>query len=119
MSDQLRAAYEPLEPPRWGVHHPSHMKGWEAFGVTNASPPTVRRLGTGHDGKGKPGTEKWGPGEVVNGVASVQISSYGDHPTGAYIYVVRTAEDNGHRRRRIAADARERIADLLVWAGGR
>lgn len=102
-----------LEPPRWGVHQPSHMKGWEAFGVTKASPPTVRRLGTGWDGKGKPGTEKWGPGEVKDGVASVEISSYGDHPAGAYIYVVGTDEDAVEKRWRTAASVWQQIGDVL------
>lgn len=69
------------------AHRPEHMEGWEAFGVTGTE-PTVRRLGFGHHmPKGpKLGVEKWGAGENVGGVASIELHSHADAPAG-YLYV--------------------------------
>lgn len=90
--------------PWWHIHRPTHMNGWECFGaVPRVEPPTLRRLGTGYDGKGKPGTEKWGPGEVRLGVSDVNISTYAGHQCGAYIYVVGPEKDDVEARWHLAA----------------
>ena len=91
-----------MEPPRWGRHHATHMKGWEAFGVVPGTTPTVRQLGMFYGG-GKPGTEKWGPGEVKLGVAGIEFITSADCPEGAYLYVLGTEKDDVERRWHLAA----------------
>ncbi len=101
----------------WWRHHPDHMKGWEAFGVTG-NEPTVRQLGTGYNGKGKPGTDPWGPGEVKLGVGGVEFSTHADCPTGAYLYVVGTERDDVERRWRLA-DTAWRTFGPTLWPKSR
>ena len=72
------------------VHHPDHMRGWEAFGIVGEA-PTVRRLGSGRR-DGKTGTTPWGKGETRQGVASVEIHTYADAVDSAYIYVCGSTE---------------------------
>ena len=91
-----------MEPPRWGRHHATHMKGWEAFGVVPGDSPTVRPLGTYHGG-GKPGTEKWGPGEVKLGVAGIEFITSADDRSGCYLYVIGTEKDDVEKRWHLAA----------------
>ena len=85
----------PREP--WWVHHADHMKGWEAFGVSD-SIPTVRRLGIVTHRKGhattdeRPGTTPFGSGEVKLGVAGVEFSTHADSPGTAFICVLGTTE---------------------------
>ena len=74
--------------------HPTHMRGWEAFGVDTAPEPTVRPLGiwTGpQPAKWRPGTEPWAAGETHRGCASIEIMSSADSK-GAFIYVDGTTE---------------------------
>lgn len=91
------------------------MKGWEAFGVVPGERLTVRRLGSGYDGKGKLGTEKWAPGETRNGVSTVEIHTFADAPDGAYIYVCGTTEQGVEKAWRRAADGFKAIREA-VWA---
>lgn len=77
------------------IHRPSHMRGWEAFGVTDGLEPTVRRLGlvVGRNAdQVRPGTEPFGPGETRNGVWSIEVHTFADNPGEAYVYVVGTTE---------------------------
>lgn len=71
----------------------SHMAGYECFGTEDKT-PTLRKLGSVHFLKGGAiqmipyaDAEDWPESEVHNGVATISVSSYGDHPGGAYIYV--------------------------------
>lgn len=91
------------------VHHPDHMKGWEAFGGSDGV-PTVRRLGSGADGKSKPGTIPFARGETKLGVCSIETHSYADAPDAAYIYVVGVTEEDARRAWNTAA---------IVWAASR
>lgn len=81
----------------WWVNHADHMKGWEAFGVSN-DVPTVRRLGMVTIKKGvattdeRPGTTPFGSGEVKLGVAGVEFSTHADSPGTAFIHVMGTTE---------------------------
>jgi len=86
MSDDPRRAS--LPGPRI---HPTHMKGWEAFGTDDDSEPLVRPLGMWSGKKWEPGTTKWGAGETLRGAASIEIMSSADC-RGAYIYVDGTTE---------------------------
>lgn len=106
---------KPAEP--WWVHHPDHMKGWEAFGVTGEA-PKVRRLGSGYDGKDEPGTDPWGSGEVRLGVAGIEFSTHADCTTGAFLYVVGTTEDDVRHRWSIAEQLFHSIAPGL-WPASR
>lgn len=79
------------------IHEPSHMKGWEAFGVVDGSDPLVRTLGH-WGGKNFPtrpqwieGTEPWGSGETKRGVAHIEIHMSADSTDG-YVYAYGTTE---------------------------
>lgn len=110
------------EPPRWYRIHPTHMKGWEAFGVVGpdrSDPPTVRRLGElPKPLKSDLGTEKWGPGEVKLGVGGIELITSGDHPAGAYLYVLGTEGVDVERRWRLVADLWDEIGGRL-WPTSR
>lgn len=76
--------------------HPTHMKGWEAFGTDRDEAPLVRPLGVwewngGRLDKWKPGTTPWGAGEVRRGVSTIEIITSADS-SGAFIYVDGTTE---------------------------
>lgn len=76
--------------------HPTHMKGWEAFGTNDGADPLVRPLGIwewngGKLDKWKPGTEPWGAGETKRGVSTIEIITSADSE-GAFIYVDGTTE---------------------------
>lgn len=90
----------------WWVHHPDHMKGWEAFGCTDKPDELhVRQLGTGYDGKGKPGTERWGKGEVKLGVSGMHFGTWADNTDGAFLHVVGTERADVEARWHVAAQA--------------
>lgn len=101
----------------WWLHHPDHMKGWEAFGISGRV-PTVRQLGVGYDGKQEPGTTPWGKGEVKLGVAGIHIGTFADSPDGAYIYVVGTTREDVEARYHAAVDAFAHI-QLMLWPSRR
>lgn len=107
----------PVEPKPWWLHHPDHMKGWEAFGCTSQA-PTVRQLGVGYKGTEPPGTEPWGSGEVKLGVAGVHWSTHADDPSGAYIYVVGTTREDVEARYYVAVDAFAHVQAML-WPSSR
>lgn len=105
--------------PVW-IHRPSHMKGWEAFGVTGRE-PTVRRLGLvtftrsgAPTTEERPGTEPFHPDEVIGGVSSVEIRTFADAPTGAYIYVIGTRQASVEARWR-AAEGAWRTLRAELW----
>jgi len=73
---------------------PTHMKGWETFGaVPGGAEPISRPLGLVTFPKRtdeiviEEGTEEFSDDGVQGGVATVEIHSHGDSPTGAYVYV--------------------------------
>lgn len=79
------------------AHRSSLMRGWEAFGCEDDN-PDVRELAHWEVG------EDWPPGELRDGVACVEIHTYGDHPAGAYIYVcgaTRHGVENAWHRARV------------------
>lgn len=107
----------------WWAHHPSHMKGWEAFGVTGGV-PTVRRLGlvTTKNGRAtteeKPGTTPWASGEVRLGVAHISFGTYADDPEEAFLHVVGTTEEDVRDRWHRASTSWPAFCSLL-WPKSR
>lgn len=96
------------------AHTPHHMSGWEAFGVTGTE-PTVRRLGNlTSKGKMVLGTEPWGEGESVGGVASIELHSHADAPA-AFLYVCGPGQEV-ERVWRQASAAFEQFREAS-WAG--
>lgn len=105
--DALQTELVAMQAKERRLTHPWHMDGWEAFGC-DAEPSTVRRLAP--EGKG----DKWDPTEVHEGITRVEISCYGDHPTGAFIQVNGTEREAvvaAYRRARTVFDA----ANAEIW----
>lgn len=116
LAEAVVQAGRPL--PWWMVQRPDHMRGWECFGVTGDKDPTLRRLGVGYDGKGEPGNEKWGPGEVRLGVSSIYLGTFADHTAGALIHVDGPEKDDVERRWHLANKTWNEIGERL-WPKSR
>lgn len=103
------------------AYAPTHMRGWEAFGVAppglslSGPEPTVRRIGTNHGRpeltpKEEAALEDWPDPEVFGGIAGWSLSAWGDDTAGAYIRVW------GPDRDAVAA-CWDRVAVLVPLAG--